>query len=96
MVARLPTGEELREICRAEYKRPYISLSERAGALQEKSEKKKDEKNPFLLDQATSAAKGIQELINTVDIETLRNSVDRLAQARRIVVIGAMMLVPEV
>jgi len=64
--------EELRDICRAEFKRPFISLSERAGTLQEKSDKRKSEKNPFLLDQTTSAAEGIQELINAVDIEALR------------------------
>ncbi|MEM7429115.1 MAG: MurR/RpiR family transcriptional regulator [Pseudomonadota bacterium] len=82
--------EELRELCRAEYTRPVISLSERAGALQARNTGSTQQDTPFILAQSESAVSSIDMLVNGIDIEALRHSVDRLAEARRVVVIGVM------
>lgn len=82
--------EELRDICRAEYRRPAITLSDRAGALQARQAPHRPAQSTFLFEQSDATVANIQQMLNTTDLKALRAAVDRLAKARKVVVIGAM------
>ncbi len=82
--------EELRDICRAEFSRPAITLSDRAGALQAGNSASKPAQSTFLYEQSDATVANIQQLLNTTDLGALREAVDRLAAARKVVVIATM------
>ena len=82
--------EELRDICRAEFSRPAITLSDRAGALQAGTSASTPAQGTFLFEQSNATVANIQQLLNTTDLTALREAVDRLAAARKVVVIATM------
>ncbi len=83
------TYEELREICRGELKRRNRSLADKAEALlQLSTHSNTAEPSGIVISQAKSAVSNIQKLMQTIDLETLREAADRLAGARRVLLIG--------
>ena len=82
--------EELREICRKELKRRNRSLADKAEALLKLStDSDAPERSGIMISQAKSAVSNIQHLMQTIDLEKLREAADRLAAARRVVLIGS-------
>ena len=82
--------EQLRDICRAEFSRPAITLSDRAGAPQAGKSASTPAGGTFLYEQSDATLANIQQLLNTTDLTALREAVDRLASARKVVVIATM------
>ncbi len=84
------TYEDLREICRRELKRRNRSLADKAEALlQLSTDDDAPERSGIVMSQAKSAVSNIQHLMRSIDLENLREAVDRLVGARRVVLIGA-------
>ncbi len=83
------TYEDLREICRGELKRRNRSLADKAEALLQLSAGGgRTHRSGVFISQAKSAVENIQELMETVDLEKLREASNVLAKARRVVLIG--------
>ena len=82
--------EDLRDICRAQFSSPTIRFSDRAGALQDGQATGARERNAFLYAQSEASVANIQQLLNTTDLTALRASVDRLSEARKVIVIATM------
>lgn len=84
------TYEDLRELCRGELKRRNRSLADKAEALLKLStEADAPNRSGIVISQARSAVANIQHLMQTIDLEKLREAADRLARARRVVLIGS-------
>jgi DNA-binding MurR/RpiR family transcriptional regulator len=84
------TYEDLRELCRGELKRRNRSLADKAEALLKLStDSNAPERSGIMISQAKSAVSNIQHLMQTIDLEKLREAADSLAAARRVVLIGS-------
>lgn len=82
--------EELREICRRELKRRNRSLADKAQALLELTTVGgAPERSGVFIAQAKAAVANIQDLMETVDLEKLRQAAAALAGARKVVLVGA-------
>lgn len=83
------TYEDLREICRGELKRRNRSLADKAEALlQLKSDTSPTAKSGVFIAQASAAIDNVQALIESVDLDRLRDAAERLANARHVVLAG--------
>ncbi len=82
--------EDLRDICRAQFRNPTIRFSDRAGALQDGKAHGERAQNAFLFAQSEASVANIQQLLNTTDLSALRASVDRLSKARKVIVVATM------
>jgi len=83
--------EDLRNHCRASLQRSHLSLSERAALLQsDNDDNAKEHTKPFAVRQLQSALFAVQRLSEEIDLEQLDHAANRLAQARRVLLVGSM------
>lgn len=80
--------EEMRELSRAAVGRRYVSFSERVSRLQ--AEAATGAQPPFLTRQASACAANIEAMARLIDPARLEAAVDRLHQARSVVLFGAL------
>ncbi|GBE44147.1 DNA-binding transcriptional regulator HexR [bacterium BMS3Bbin10] len=84
------TYEDLREICRGELKRRNRVLADKAQELLQLSSGNGQAGKPgVFLVQARSAMENVQELMETIELDRLRAAADALANARKVVLLGA-------
>ena len=80
--------ESLREQSRHSVGRQVSSFSEKVERLQ--AEANSNSQPPFLARQASACAANIEALIGKIDMADLTRAVDRLHEARRVLLVGAL------
>ncbi|MEO3414542.1 MurR/RpiR family transcriptional regulator [Roseovarius sp. CAU 1744] len=81
--------EELREACLSQLRQQEQSFAAKARALQDQAARQ-DEGGAFIVHQAQSTISNINRLMNSVDPEQIETAANRLACARKVILVGMM------
>ena len=80
--------EELRELYRESLDRGAMTFTEKARSL--RAGKKSGEMEPFLLRQSAACASNLETQVKEIDLNQLENTIERLTNARRVLLVGAL------
>lgn len=82
--------DELRELCRADFLSRSTRFADRAVALMKADAQAEADGEPLLLRHAAASVSGVQRMLQDIDIDALEAASERLADARRVALIGAL------